>query len=235
MRGDFPSTRWSLVFAARGSGSAEAVASLCEAYWYPLYAFTRRRGYDRDDALDLTQGFFAALLEKDYLDDLRSGEGRFRSFLLAALKHHVSKQRERDQALKRGGGHTILSIDADTAERRYRHEPAHEWTPERAYERSWALTILKHVERRLASELDGEGKAEMYRRLGPAALGRRPPRPHRETAHALGISEDAVKMAVLRLRRRFGRLLREEVAKTVASDEQVEDEIRSLLATLRSE
>lgn len=235
MRDEFPSTRWSLVFAARGTASAEAVATLCEAYWYPLYAFARRRGYDRDDALDLTQSFFAALLEKDYLDDLRPGEGRFRSFLLSALKHHMSKQRERDQALKRGGGHTIRSLDVDGAEQRYRHEPAHEWTPEKAYERSWALTILEHVERRLASELEGEGKAEIYRHLGPAILGRTPLRPHRETAHALGMSKDAVKMAVLRLRRRFGRLLREEVARTVASNEQVEDEIRSLLSTLRSE
>ena len=234
MGAGFPSTRWSLVNAARGVASEEALAALCEAYWYPLYAFARRRGHDRDEAMDLTQGFFTELLDKSYLDDLRPGEGRFRSFLLSALKHHISKQRDRERALKRGGGCTLLPLDVDDAERRYRHEPTHDRTPEKAYERSWALTLLGSAERRIAGELEREGKVEIYRQLGPAIFGRTLPRPYRETARRLGMSEDAVKMTVLRLRRRFGRLLREEVAQTVASKDQVDDEIRYLLAAIRS-
>lgn len=230
----FPTTSWSLVFEARGSGSAEALASLCEAYWYPLYAFARRCGHTRDDALDLTQGFFATLLEKRYLDDLRPGEGRFRSFLLSSLKHHISKQRARDTAARRGGRHIELSLDVDTAERRYAHEPAHDRTPERAYERSWALTILDRVQQQLRHGLERAGQADLFRKLGPAVFGRGTVRPHRETARELGISEDAVKMSVLRLRRRFGKLLREEVARTVVEDADVDDEIRYLLTVVRS-
>jgi len=230
----FPTTRWSLILAARGRGSAEALATLCEGYWYPLYAFARRRGHDRDEALDLTQGFFAALLEKRYLDDLRPGEGRFRSFLLSALLHYISKERARGAAVKRGGGQRELSLDREFAERRYLLEPSHDWTPEKAYERSWACTILERVEQRLGNELDSAGKAELYRRLGPSIFGGKPPRPHRETARELGVSEDVVKMSVLRLRRRFGKLLREEVAQTVAAEADIDEEIRYLLAIVRS-
>ena len=234
MGGPFPSTRWSLVHAARGAESEQALATLCEVYWYPLYAFARRRGHDRNEAMDLTQGFFAELLDKNYLDDLRPGEGRFRSFLLSALKHYISKQLERERALKRGGGRKLLSLDTDEAEERYQHEPAHDWTPEKAFERSWALATLATVERRIAKELEDEGRADIYRELAPALFGHTPQRSHRETARRLGISEDAVKMALLRLRRRFGRVLREEVAQTVALEEQVDEEIRSLLSALRS-
>jgi len=235
MANEFPSTHWSLVSAARGSASEQALAALCEAYWYPLYAFVRRYGHDRDDALDLTQGFFTALLEKHYLDDLRPGEGRFRSFLLSAMKHHISNQRAWDRAEKRGGGRSLLALDIDDAEQRYRLEPVDDWTPEKAYERSWALTVLAQVERRLADELESQGKGEVYHQLGPAIFGRKPPRTHRETARALGRTEDAVKMTVLRLRRRFGKLLREEIARTVVTDEEIESELRSLLAAVRSQ
>lgn len=234
MADDFPSTQWSLVSAARGSASEEALAKLCEAYWYPLYAFVRRYGHGRDDALDLTQGFFAALLEKRYLDDVRPGEGRFRSFLLSSIKHHISKQRAHDRAAKRGGGRSFLSLDADEAERRYVREPVDDRTPEKAYECSWALTVLERVERRLADLIQKEGKQEIYRLLGPSIFGRKPPRTHRETAHALGMSEDAVKMAMLRMRRRFGKLLREEVAETVTGADEIDAELRSLLEAARS-
>lgn len=234
--GAFPTTRWSMVLAARAGPtgeSREALAGLCEAYWYPLYAFVRRRGSDRDEALDLTQGFFERLLEQRYLDDLRPGEGRFRSFLLSSLKHYVSNERARSSAEKRGGGSPAISLDAEDAAERYRLEPRDERTPERAYERAWARTVLDRVSRRLQEEFGAAGKGKLFAVLAPSLTGSEPARPHRESAEALGLSEDAVKMSLLRMRRRFGRLLRDEIAQTVEDDEQVDDELRYLLAAVR--
>ena len=234
--GAFPTTRWSMVLAARTGPtgeSREALAGLCEAYWYPLYAFVRRRGSDRDEALDLTQGFFERLLEQRYLDDLRPGEGRFRSFLLSALKHYVSNERARSSAEKRGGGSPLISLDAEDAAERYRLEPRDDRTPERAYERAWARTVLDRVTRQLEREFDAAGKGKLFTALAPSLTGSGPARPHRESAEALGLSEDAVKMSLLRMRRRFGRLLRDEIAQTVGDDEQVDDELRHLLAAVR--
>jgi len=234
--GGFPTTRWSMILAARAGvtpESRQALAGLCEAYWYPLYAFNRRRGAGREEALDLTQGFFERFLEQRYLEDLRPGAGRFRSFLLSSLKHYVSDERDRAAAARRGGRSDVLSFDSEDAERRYRLEPRDERTPERAYEQAWAHTVLQRVSRRLQGEFETAGKSRLFELLDPSLTGGEPGRPHREVAEALGISEDAVKMSLLRMRRRFGRLLREEIAQTVETDEEVDDEIRYLLSVVR--
>lgn len=232
----FPTTRWSMVLAARGGSTPEsgaALALLCEAYWYPLYAFCRRRGAGRDEALDLTQGFFEQLLEQRTLESLRPGAGRFRSFLLSSIKHFASHERARAAARKRGGPAPPISLDSATAEERYRLEPRDERTPERAYERSWALTVLDRVGLRLQDEFEAAGKGELFARLSPSLTGGEPAPPHREAAQALGISEEAVRASLVRLRRRFGRLLREEIRQTVETEDQVDDELRHLLSAVR--
>jgi RNA polymerase sigma-70 factor (ECF subfamily) len=224
-----------MILAARAGPTPEsrvALAGLCEAYWYPLYAFNRRRGSDREEASDLTQGFFEQFLEKRTLQDLRPGEGRFRSFLLSSLKHFVSHEREREAARKRGGGSRLVSFDSGEAEERYDREPRDDRTPERAYERAWAQTVLDRVFRRLEGEFEAAGKERLFAALAPSLTGREAARPHREVADALGISEDAVKMSLLRLRKRFGRLLREEIAQTVEREDQVDDELRFLLSAV---
>lgn len=235
-KGAFPTTKWSLVLKARGVDapeSAEALARLCEAYWYPLYAFLRRRGTDREEALDLTQGFFERLIEKRTLADLRPGSGRFRSFLLSSFKHHASNERERDRTLRRGGDRRLVSLDGELAEHRYGRELQDDRTPDRAYERAWARTVLERAHDRLRDELEASGKRELFAELGPALTDGRPARPLGEIALALGVSEDAIKMTVLRLRRRFGRLLREEIADTVGDPRAIDEELRHLLSVLR--
>lgn len=235
--GAFPTTRWSMVLAARaedrGGDAREALADLCEAYWYPLYAFIRRRGSDRDTSLDLTQGFFEQLLEQRVLDSLRPGSGRFRSFLLSSLKHYVSNERARESALKRGGRNALIRLDAADAEEREKLEPRDERTPERAYERAWAATVLDRVSRRLKDEFEEAGKGPLFSGLAPSLTGGEEARPHREVAVELGITESAVKMSLLRMRRRFGRLLREEIALTVESEEEIDGELRHLLSVVR--
>lgn len=230
----FPQTRWSMVLAARtdeAPGSREALAELCEQYWYPLYAFLRRRGNDRDRALDLTQGFFGHLLEKKTLSALRPGSGRFRSFLLSSIKNFAANERVRENTQRRGGDTTLLSLDGDRAERRYDLEPGDDWTPDRSFERSWALTVVDGVHERLRGELVAAGKQRLFDLLSPALSGEG--RPQREVADELGISEAAVKMSLMRLRKRFGRLLRDEIAHTVRNEADVDDELRHLLAVLR--
>ncbi len=231
----FAATHWTVVLAAaRGeepSRAAEAMTELCGTYWYPLYAFLRRRGHETHEAEDLTQEFFARLLGPHFLAAVDRRKGKFRSFLLAALKHFLSDQRDRAQAQKRGGGWVVLSLDRLDAETRYAREPAQDLTPEKMFEKQWALSILERVLSRLHDELLAEGKAALFEALkdtltgvgagGYAALGGR-----------LGMSEGAVKVAAHRLRRRYRALLRAEIAQTVAGPDEVEDEIRYLLACL---
>ncbi len=224
-----------MVLAARSPaepGFEESLSRLCEAYWYPLYVFLRRRGHGADEALDLTQGFFLGLLAGNWLRNVRPEAGRFRSFLLGTLKHYLDHERRRTMALKRGGGRPLLSLDGGTAEERYRLEPADRRTPEEAYERRWALETLASARRRLAAEMNEAGKGETYRLLAPHLAGHEPAHPYDTLAARLGISEGAVKMAVLRLRRRYGRLLREEIAQTVDDEAAVDDELRHLLAIM---
>jgi RNA polymerase sigma factor (sigma-70 family) len=231
----FATTRWSVVLAAgetASPGSTEALARLCETYWYPLYAFTRRWGHTADEAQDLTQEFFARLLEKHYLGDVRPERGRFRSFLLASLKHFLLNERDRALAQKRGGGHAPISLEVDTAEGRYRLEPPDTATPETIYERRWALTLLDRVIDRLRGEYARSDRGPLFERLRGFLTGQSATPKYTEVGAALNMTEGAVKVAVHRLRRRFGELLRDEIADTVAEPDDIEDEIRYLFKVL---
>jgi RNA polymerase sigma factor (sigma-70 family) len=203
----------------------EALARLCEAYWYPLYAFLRGRGQGPDDAQDLTQAFFVRVLEKQTLRQADPARGRFRSFLLASLKNFAANQHDREIAKKRGGGSPLLSLEIDTAEGRFQLEPPTNETPERVFDRRWALTLLDRV---LAALRDEATPPQHFERLAVYLTGEQPQQNYAETAAALGMSEGAVKVKVHRLRRRFRDLLRQEIAHTVSAIEDIDDEIRHL-------
>jgi RNA polymerase sigma factor (sigma-70 family) len=233
----FATTHWSLVLAAgRGSsvGARDALAALCRSYWYPLYAFVRRRGYGPEDAQDLTQAFFARLLEKGYLRAADSERGRFRSFLVTACQHFLAKEQNRARAKKRGGGRKVLTLDFDAGERRYRREPAHSTTPEVIYERQWALTLLNQVLQQLEQEYATVDKQHVFNQLKDFLTGEQGTA-YRDVALSLGLSEGAVKVAVHRLRRRYRELLRAAITQTVATPEDVEDELRHLFSAVRPE
>jgi DNA-directed RNA polymerase specialized sigma24 family protein len=230
----FATTRWSLVVAAGEGITPEgraALESLCRDSWFPLYAFARRGGASPEESQDRVQAFFATLLEKGYLKQADPSRGRFRTFLLAAFRHHASKERERDRALKRGGGVATFSLDASEGERRYLAEPGDDRTPERLYERRWALAVLDRVLADLRAAYGGE-RAAVYEALRPFLLAGEPG-PALETAAAtLSMSPSATKMALHRLRRRYRECLRARIAETVADPSGVDDEIRHLLSAL---
>lgn len=232
----FATTRWSLVLAA-GRGDAPdaeaALAVLCRTYWYPLYAYVRRSGHPADEARDLTQEFFARLLEKHSLRAADSERGRFRSFLLTALKRFLSKQRHQARAQKRGGGRKPLSLDFEQGESRYRLEPVTEVTPEAIYERHWALTLLEHVMARLRAEFQRAGKPDAFDHLKVFLTGEAAAPRYREVAVELGMTEGAVKVAVHRLRRRFRECVLAEIAQTVAAPADVDEELRHLFQAVR--
>lgn len=231
----FDTTSWSLVLQTRARDSAtahRALGTLCEAYWYPLYGFVRHQGYSADEAADLVQGFFAVLLEKHYLDDADPGVGRFRSFLLASLKHFLSNERDKERALKRGGDVRKVSLDADEAEGRFRLEPADRRDPEHIFERRWAFTVVDRVLETLREERTKAGKGDEFSHLKGYINGEEPHVSYRAAAAQLGTSEGAIKVAVHRLRSRFGALLREEIEQTVVDPGHVDDEIRHLLEVI---
>jgi RNA polymerase sigma-70 factor (ECF subfamily) len=231
----FASTNWKLIAAARGDDQPEArraLADLCEGYWYPLYAYVRRRGYPADRAQDLVQGFFADLLGRDFLVGLAPEKGKFRSFLLRSLQNYLAKQHVHDHAHKRGGGVAVVSFDLPAAEGRYAYEPAHELTAERLFERRWALTLLDRVIEQLTAEMARDGKTALFERLRPTFLGAGEVATHACIAVELGMTEGAVKAAALRLRRRYRELIRAEVGRTVEDAGDVEAEIRALFAAL---
>jgi len=237
-RASFPTTRITLIHAARsGSGTQaqEALAALCRAYWYPIYAYVRRLGYPADEAEDLTQGFFTRVLEKHYLRDFQRERGRFRSFLLVSLKHFVANERDWAQAQKRGGGQTALALDdvLQDAERRYSLEPRDSVTPERIFERQWALAVLTRVQDLMVQEAAAAGTHAQFERLKGLLVGE-DDIGYRALAAELDTTEGALKVAVHRLRQRFKERLREEIAETVASPDEVGDELRYLLAALRA-
>ena len=235
MAAKFATTSWSQVLTARdGSGTEahQALAGLCEIYWFPLYAYVRRQGHGADEARDLTQGFFAQLLEKDYLKDVKPSAGRFRSFLLSSLRHFLSHEWDKARAQKRGGGTRTVSLDAEDAEVRYGWEPAERLTPEQIFERRWALTVVERTLARLRQEAIETDTPQRFELLKPHLTGVEPRMPYREVAAELGIAEGTVKVAVHNLRQRFGRVLRAEIAETVADPAEIEDEMRHMLQVI---
>ena len=233
----FATTHWSLVVAARDRTSPqarEALATLCRTYWYPLYAYIRRQGYNADQAQDLTQEFFARLLEKDFLSLVDREKGKFRSFLLACCKHFLANERDRANAQKRGGGCQVISVDFSAVEGRYCLEASHTLTPERLFERRWTLTLLDQVLAKLREEFAQGAKSELFDRLKIFLTGESSKHSYAQVAKDLNRSEGAIKVTVHRFRRRYRELLREEIARTLEDPSQVEAEIRDLFAILAS-
>jgi RNA polymerase sigma-70 factor (ECF subfamily) len=230
--GPFMTTRWSLVLAAgqaTNARSAEALASLCEMYWYPVYAFIRRQGYRAEEGTELAQEFFARVLEKNYLHDVDPTRGRFRAFLCASIRHFLSNERDRARTLKRGGLRPPISLDVEVAEGRYQLEPRDDLTPERLFDRRWALAVIERALLRLREEQASAGKLEAFDRLTGYLTGDDAAQPYAAVAKALGTTEGAVKVAVHRLRRRFRDALVEEIAETVSSPAEINAEIEYLL------
>jgi RNA polymerase sigma-70 factor (ECF subfamily) len=231
-RDTFVTTHWSVVLAAGANlsspGASEALATLCEAYWYPLYAYLRGRGHNADAAQDLTQAFFSRLLEKRVLSRADPARGRFRSFLLASLKNFAANEHERDTAGKRGSGVPVLSLEFETAEGRFQLEPPSNDTPETIFDRQWAHALLERAVTRLRVEAEGDRKAAEFVALKGYLTGDAPHVTYAKAGATLGMSEGAVKVAVHRLRRRFRDVVRGEIAQTVSSAEEIEEEIRHL-------
>jgi DNA-directed RNA polymerase specialized sigma24 family protein len=230
----FATTHWSVVLAAGRSDSPQArdsLEKLCQTYWYPLYAYVRRRGYAEADAKDLTQSFFAWLLQRHWLERADQQRGRFRSFLLTSLNGFLANEWDKAQTQKRGGGRTV-SLPFDAADTRCRWEPADHVTPEQSFEWRWALALLDQVMNRLCADYAGQGKAELFEELKPCLLGDRSAQPYATLASKLGMTEGSVKVAVHRLRQRYRQLLREEIANTVATPKEVDEEMRHLFAVL---
>lgn len=211
----------------------QALASLCETYWYPLYAFARRRGLDSNDAMDATQAFFTQMLAKDYLQSADQQRGRFRSFLLTMFKRFLSNERDRENALKRGGGQNLLSLDVDAAEARYRREPQDDTTAEHLYERRWAITLLNRVLHRLRDDCYAKDKAELFDQCRIYLTGESGDSSYAGVGQRLGMSEGSIKVAVHRLRQRYRELLQEEVAQTLEEDGDIEEELAALLTAVR--
>jgi RNA polymerase sigma factor (sigma-70 family) len=230
---EFPTTRWTLVIAAGDPHRKEArsaLVSLCENYWYPSYAYLRRRGFPADQAQDLTQDFFIRLLEGRYLDRVDPEKGRFRSFLLTSLKFFVADERDRQRAHKRGGG-AVSSLEFSAGEERYQREPAHDETPDRIFERRWALSVLDRVVEKLRVEFVRHGRPEHFERLKVFLLGHSDA-PYAALAREMNTSEGALKVAIHRLRKRYRELFRQEIADTVADPSEVAAELQFLAAVL---
>jgi RNA polymerase sigma-70 factor (ECF subfamily) len=230
----FVTTHWSVVLSAGQSDTpraGEALERLCQTYWYPLYAYVRRRGYSPEDAQDLTQEFFVWLLRRNWLARADQQRGRFRSFLLTTFTRFLTNEWDKARAQKRGGGQILLP-EFDSGETRFSLEPAGPLTPEQIFERRWALELLAKVMERLGDEFAGEGKAELFETLKPCLLGERTSQPYAALAPKLGMTEGSVKVVVHRLRQRYRQLLREEIANTVVEPGEIEEEIRHLLAVL---
>jgi RNA polymerase sigma-70 factor (ECF subfamily) len=229
----FPTTRWTLVVAAgdpRRKEARSALVSLCENYWYPLYAFLRRRGYATEQAEDLTQEFFTRLLEGRYVDRADPEKGRFRAFMLTSLKFFVANEGDRQRAGKRGGG-MLVPLEFPSGEERYQQEPGHDETPERIFERRWAISVLDRVVERLRNEFLQQGRPEHFERLKMFLLGQSDA-PYAAMAREMNTSEGALKVAIHRFRKRYRELFRQEIADTVADPAEVEAELRYLAAVL---
>jgi len=233
--GRFTTTHWSVVLAAgppESSHYQEALETLCETYWFPLYAYLRCYGYNAHQAEEYTQAFFANLLEKRGLRLVDPKHGKFRSFMLAALKHFLADERGRRLARKRGGDWKALSLNFENAETQYVVEPAHDLSPEKLFEKSWALTVLERTMARLKAESAATGKQKLFDRLKACLIGLGDSISYRQMATELNMTEGAVKVAMHRLRRRYRELLRDEIAQTVTTTDEVDEEIQNLFAAL---
>ena len=230
----FPTTSWTIVAAAgrHSSGSADALSTLCAAYWPPVYAFIRRKGYSPEESEDLCQAFFTRVLDRGTLGEARRERGKFRSFLLASVTHFLANEWDRSQAQKRGGDCVTLSFDFEAGEERYHREPYHQLTPEALFERQWAMALLDRVLGRQREEHARRGQAAQFDLLKAFLTGDQDRGSTREVTAQLDMSDAAVRTAVHRLRRRYAELVREEIAATVADPEEVDGEIRFLLAAL---
>lgn len=232
--GIFVTTHWSVVLTAGQSDATrahDALTKLCQTYWGPLYAYVRRRGYSPHDAEDLTQAFFARLLERNDVAGVSPDRGRFRSYLLGAMNHFLSDEWDKARAQKRGGGR-LIHLDSAVAETAYARDHAEAETPETLYDRRWAITLLEEVHQRLRQEHERDGKGELFEALRFSLMGERSAVPYAELAGKLNLSEGAVKVAVHRLRQRYRHLLRELIAETVSTPDEIEDELAHLLRTL---
>src|SRR6266545_3198571 len=232
----FTTTHWSVVLTAQGRSPAadEALEKLCRTYWWPLYGFVRREGYKPEEAQDLTQAFFARLLERRDLETVRQERGRLRSYLLASIRNFLSKARHREMTVKRGEGRPLVSLDDLLARERADQEPAHKLSADRIYERRWALTLLEQVLVRLGAEYEAAGKLPLFDRLKELLAGESGQPSQAKIAAEMRMTENAVKQAFHRLRHRYRQLLHEEIAHTVAAPDDVEDELRNFIAVLQT-
>ena len=233
----FATTHWTVVLAAgkrRSPQADHALEELCRTYWFPLYAYTRRRGHTKEDAEDLTQAFFARFLAKNYLEGLSAKHGRFRAFLLASLKHFLINEWKKTQRQKRGGGEKLLSLDWQTADTQFQVASTAEPSPDKAFDREWALALLAKVIERLRAECETGGKSKQFEQLkifltaGKGALS------HADAAKKLGMDETAVRVVVHRLRKRYRQLLRDEISQTLTDPAQVDEEMRALFGAFNS-
>lgn len=233
----FQTTHWSAIRAA-SSGDADrapdALESICQSYWYPLYAFIRRFGHSTDDARDLTQEFFARCLNRNTFARADASRGRFRTFLLASVKHFLHEEWRKGQRAKRGGGECLVPLDTEAAEQRLAQEPAASTAPDLAFDRRWAETLLQRTLNRLQQDYSRTGRATVYQGLQHLLWGHEKEQTYAEMGARLGLNPGTVKVAVLRLKRRFRDLLREEVRASVAREADVDGELRHLLGVLGS-
>jgi RNA polymerase sigma-70 factor (ECF subfamily) len=233
----FATTQWSVVRAVgleNSQAANSALQELCQIYWYPLYTYVRRQGHNADAAADLTQAFFADLLMRDDLKKVDPELGKFRSFLLAAMKHFLMNQWNKAKAQKRGGGKSPLSLDFGEADNRYRLEPSHAKTPELIYQKQWAKTLLERVQKSLRSEFADRGKAHQFDKLQKFLAGKNEDETLATAAAQLNMSEVAVKVSLHRMRQRFGELLRTEIQQTVSTPEEIDSEIQQLFEVLKN-
>ncbi len=227
----FATTHWTVVLAAgqRHTPQADgALEELCKTYWFPLYAYVRRRGHSKQDAEDLVQAFFARLLEKNFLANLASERGKFRAFLLAALKHFLANEWDKSQAQKRGGGAAHFSLDWQTADTKFQVAATSEPSPDKAFDREWALALLAKVIERLQKECAADGKGKLFEQLKTFLMAGGGDSAQAEVAKSLGMEEGAVRVAIHRLRKRYRALLRDEIAHTLSDDAMVEAEMQAL-------
>ena len=227
----FATTHWTVVLAAGQRNTPQsnsALEELCRTYWFPLYAYVRRHGHTKEDAEDLTQAFFARFLAKNYLEDLSAERGRFRAFLLASLKHFLTNEWKKSQRLKRGGGEVPLSLDWQTADTKFQVAATNEPSPDKVFDREWALALLSKVIERLQKECESDGKAKLFAQLKIFLTAGKDGTAQAEVAKALGMEEGAVRVAIHRLRKRYRDLLRDEIAQTLADASDVDEEMRAL-------